>query len=83
MAKTNTAVQLQAIFIEHFHIPPEQFDWEQPLEQLHQDFKILSYLVYLEQLIQQQLAIKIPIIENISTGFHTPKDILALINKEL
>lgn len=83
MAKANTAAQLQSLFIEYFQISPEQFDWEQPLEQLHQDFKILSYLVYLEQLIQQHLGVKIPMIENISTGFHTPKDILALINRML
>lgn len=83
MTKENTAQKVQAIFIEHFNISPERFDWEQPLEVLHQDFKILSYLVFLEQLIQQHFEISIPIIENISTSFHTPKDVLFLINSKI
>lgn len=79
----HTAQKVQHIFIEHFNISAEQFDWEQPLEALQKDFKILSYLVFLEQLVQQHFELNIPLIENISTAFHTPKDILALINKEL
>lgn len=79
----HTAQQVQNIFIIHFDIEPEQFSWEKPLEVLQKDFKILSYLVFLEQLIHQHFELNIPLIENISTAFHTPKDILNLINKEL
>lgn len=83
MNQKSTAQKVQYIFIEHFDVKPEKFSWEQPLEALQENFKILSYLVFLEQLIHQQFKVSTPLIENISTAFHTPKDILNLINKEL
>ena len=83
MARETISKQLQLIFVEHFNIPLEQFDWELPLEALNHDFKMLSYLMFLEQLLEQHFAKKIPLMENISTAFHTPKDVLLLINNEL
>ena len=83
MTREKTAEKVQAIFTEYFDIPVEHFDWEQPLEALHANFEILSHLVLLEQLIQKNFGMHIPIIENISTAFHTPKDVLELIIREL
>lgn len=75
--------KLHEIFTNNFDIQSEEFGWKKPLELINEDFKILSYLVFLEQLIQEDFEISIPIIENISTSFHTPNDILLLIIKEL
>jgi len=83
LAHKKVADTVQSIFIQHFHIAPEHFDWEKPLEELHVDFKILANLVYLEQLIEKEFVEKIPLLENISTAFHTPKDIVELIINEL
>ena len=83
MTRKDTAERVQAIFINHFDIAPDQFDWNQSLEALNEDFKILSYLVFLEQLIQKDFNIDAPIIENISAAFHTPNDVLSLIVNEL
>ncbi len=74
---------VKSIFTEHFHIQHDQFSWEQPLESLQKDFKILSYLVFLEQLLDKSFKKKIPLIENISTAFHTPRDVVELIMREL
>ena len=83
MSREDASKKVQNIFTTHFNIAPDHFDWEKPLESIHEDFKILSYLVFLEQLIQDDFDIDIPIIENISTSFHTPNDILSLIVNEL
>ena len=74
------ATIVQSILIQHFKIPPKQFSWETPLEILHKDFKILSYLVFLEQLLFQQFGQQIPLLENFSTAFHTPRDLVRLIS---
>lgn len=83
MTNENAAKKLQHIFIDHFNIKPDKFNWDVPIEELNKDFKILSYLVFLEQLIQKDFDNDIPIIENISTTFHSPKDILKLIINKL
>ena len=76
------ATLVQSILIQHFKIQPEQFSWETPLEALQKDFKLLSYLVFLEQLLYQQFGHQIPLLENFSTTFHTPRDIVKLIINE-
>lgn len=83
MTREDTAQKVQSVFINHFDIAPDKFDWNQSLEALNEDFKILSYLVFLEQLIKNDFETEVPIIENISTAFHTPNDVLALIVNEL
>lgn len=83
MTQVEIANVVQALLIQHFHIPADQFCWEQPLEVLHEDFKLLGYLVFLEQLLQQQFGKKIPLLENCSTAIHTPEDVVNLIIKEL
>lgn len=74
---------VQSIFIQHFNIKPEQFDIEKPLEVLHEDFKILSNLVVLEQILNKKFKIHIHLLKHISPVFHTPKDIINLIQKKL
>ena len=82
MEDKNSA-RLHKILLDNFNIHPAHFSWELPLNDLHPNFKILSYLVFLEQLLQKELDMNIPLIENINTAFHTPKDVLNLINNEL
>lgn len=53
------------------------------MEVLHEDFKLLGYLVFLEQLLHQQFGKKIPLLENCSTAIHTAEDIVNLIIREL
>ncbi|GAB5554770.1 MAG: hypothetical protein Sapg2KO_43610 [Saprospiraceae bacterium] len=83
MTRAAITSKLRAIFTQYFHISSEAFNWETPLETLQEDFKILSYSVYLEQLLFEQFGAEIPIIENISTAIHTPNDVLVLIINEL
>lgn len=73
---------LQSIFIAHFNIDSGRFDWEQTLERLDEQFKLLGNLVFLEQLLQNEFQKEIPLLENISTAFHTPKDVLEIVMKE-
>lgn len=81
--EAEVAEKFKRLLIHYFNIEPNQFSWEKPLEALQKDFKILGYLVFLEQLIHQQFNEKIPIMENVSTAFHTPKDILSMIMREI
>ena len=81
MTGQRIAEVIQAVLIQHFNIQPEDFDWNQPLEKLDVNFKILGHLVYLEQLLEKELGTKIPLLENIGTAVHTPNDILELIEK--
>lgn len=83
MTQAEVAAAVQAILIQHFNIQADEFSWEKPLEALHEDFKILGYLVFLEQLLHQRFGKKIPLLENCSTAIHTPEDIVNLIIKEL
>ncbi|MCB0566444.1 MAG: hypothetical protein KDD01_18905 [Phaeodactylibacter sp.] len=83
MTQAEVAAAVRTILIQHFHIQAEQFSWELPLEALHEDFKILGYLVFLEQLLHQRFGKKIPLLENCSTAFHTAQDIVKLTMNEL
>jgi hypothetical protein len=83
MTPEEVASTVQSLLTQHFNIPASQFSWDKPLEVLHKDFKILGYLVFLEQLINKRFGKKIPLLENISTTFHTPKDLVQLILNEL
>lgn len=76
-----TAGLLQAIFRENFGIGPGRFNWDLPLEDLDVRFKVLGNLVFLEQLLQKEFQKEIPLLENICTAFHTPGDILELIEE--
>ena len=83
MTPEEVATTVQSILTQYFKIPPDQFSWEQPLEILQKDFKSLGYLVFLEQLLHKQFGKKIPLLENISTTFHTPRDLVQLVLNEL
>ncbi|GAL66788.1 hypothetical protein JCM19301_1332 [Jejuia pallidilutea] len=76
-------VPVKQIFVNHFSIKESQFNWHLPLDQLDADFKTLSFLVYLEQLINSKFKTKVSIIEKINASVHTPKDIVHLIEKEV
>ncbi|WP_157208799.1 hypothetical protein [Mariniflexile maritimum] len=71
------------MFVNNFNIEESQFSWDVPLEQLDTDFKTLSYLVYLEQLINSEFGTTVSIIEKINSSVHTPKDIINLITREI
>ncbi len=83
MDRQKVATIVQEVLIQHFHIQPEHFDWEQPLERLDGDFKVLGNLVYLEQLLEREFEVDVPLMENISATFHTPDDLINLIMNEL
>lgn len=83
MTNKQVADIVQNILIQHFHIKADQLDMEQPLELLHADFNLLSNLVTLEQLLEKAFNKNIPLLEHISSAFHTPKDIVLLIVREL
>ncbi len=85
MGSTNKQIaeKVQSLLIRHFDIRVDCFDFEQPLEVLQKDFKLLDALVLLEQLIKKEFKKDIPLLEQINTAFHTPKDIVELIMKEL
>lgn len=74
---------LQTIFSENFQVDSLNFDVNKSLEELDSDFKILSYLLFLEQLLSRQFNTKIALLENISSEIHTPKDIIHLIKRSI
>lgn len=69
---------IASILKNNFSIQPNHFDWNIPLDALDKKFEILSYLIFLEQLLQDKFSKKIPLLENINTALHTPNDILQL-----
>ncbi len=77
--RNNKADIVHSLLTEHFNIDARHFDWERPLEQLDEQFKLLGNLVFLEQLLQKEFQQDIHLLENISTAYHTPRDILELI----
>lgn len=79
MEQSDIATAVKAILIHHFNIPVDQFSWDKPLDDLQANFKLLGYLVFLEQLLGQEFGKKIPLLENCSTAIHTPKDVVNLI----
>lgn len=66
-----------------FLIPRENFSWDTPLEVLQPEFKALNRLVLLEQKLREKFDSPIPLLENISTTFHTPMDINKLVQQTL
>jgi hypothetical protein len=77
--KVSEAVRI--ILIQHFNILDRSFSWEQPLDELQEDFKILDYLIFLERLLQSKFKKEFSLLENISTAIHSPGDIVNLIMK--
>ena len=84
MGQQEISNAVRSIFTERFGISPDVFDWDRPLEELDERFKLLSNLVFLEQLLQEEFQKEVPVLENICTAFHTPAGILELVaNNEL
>ncbi|MEZ4848475.1 MAG: hypothetical protein R3B93_07630 [Bacteroidia bacterium] len=83
MQKEEVSNIVRILLIQHFDIHPDVFSWEKTLEELQADFKILSYLLFLEQLLQKQFGTKVGVLEVISTAFHTPQDVVDLILREV
>lgn len=83
MTQQEISQAVRSILTQHFNIPPDRFSWDVSLETLQEDFKTLSQLMYLEQLLQQRFGNKIRLLENISTVFHTPEDVVLLVAREL
>ena len=48
MVTTNEkqAGRIKSVFVNHFNIDSEQFDWEKSLEELDGQFKILGNLIF-------------------------------------
>ena len=74
---------IKNLLVEQFYISKHKFKWDLPLHTLNPDFKLLSKLVNLENLLSQRLNTMIPLIENISAEFNTPRDIVNLVQKAL
>ena len=79
MTETVIHTKLQNILVANFNIEENGLIWEQSLVELHPNFKILEYLVFLEQLLNKEFRCKIPLLENISPEIHTPNHIVSLI----
>ncbi|MEZ4848472.1 MAG: hypothetical protein R3B93_07615 [Bacteroidia bacterium] len=83
MQKEEVDSIVRILLIQHFDIPSDAFSWKKTLEELHTNFKILSYLLFLEQLLQKQFGTKFQIIEHISAASHMPEDVMVLVMREL
>lgn len=83
MSTEDIHVSVKQLFVIHFNIKMAHFNWNTPLDQLDGDFKILSYLLFLEQLLQSEFKTKIKILEKINTSVHTPFDIINLVENHL
>jgi len=79
MPKVEVRHTLNSILIDHFEVDSRLLETNRPLEELHENFKILGYLMFLEQLINKEYDMKIPLLESISASIHTPEDIVELI----
>jgi hypothetical protein len=83
MQKDEVRNTLKKILIDHFLVDSKLLKEEKPLDRLHDNFRILGYLIFLEQLINKEYNAKIPLLESVSAAIHTPEDIVLLIIKEL
>lgn len=72
---------IKSILIETLQIEPAQFDWVTPLQQFNQNFKVLGFLIDLEDALKTKFKQDIQLIEQISPAIHTPEDIVQLILK--
>ncbi|APY08791.1 hypothetical protein BWZ20_10980 [Winogradskyella sp. J14-2] len=83
MSQQEIQIVLQHIFVSNFNIGASKFSWDVPLEQLDEDFKTLSFLIFLEQLVNTEFKIRASILEQINVSVHTPSDINNLILRNL
>jgi len=81
MLKQDSLSIVKGILIEQFDIAERDFHWDIPLQLLNEDFELLSVLSNFEKSLSTKVNIKIPMVENISATFHTPTDIVNLLDK--
>jgi hypothetical protein len=83
MSGTNVPHKVQSLLIDNFNIAPQEFNWDVSLETMDSDFKVLSYVLFLEQLINKEFNIKVLLLEKINVAIHTPNEIVRIITSEL
>ncbi|WP_099153875.1 hypothetical protein [Flavilitoribacter nigricans] len=79
MNRPEIAAAVQQIIMDHFKVSSKKFSWNDPLEMLNSDFRILGHLVYLEKLLAQHFGKPIHLIENIGAAHCTASDIVDII----
>lgn len=83
MNKQEIREKIKAILIEEYKVPKEDFKWDEKIEVLCEDFNLLGVFLDFEKILNQQFSQTIPLVENIDTSFHSPNDIVLLIEKLL
>jgi hypothetical protein len=83
MTNENVHDIVEVLLLNYFNITPQEFNWDVPLETMDSDFKILSYVLFLEQLINKEFNIKVLLLEKINVAIHTPNEIVKIITSEL
>ena len=83
MSSDNVHDKVEVLLLEHFNITPQELYWDVPLEIMDSDFKMLSYVLFLEQLINKEFNLKVLLLEKINVAVHTPNDIVKIITSEL
>ena len=74
---------LQTSLMELFNIPTSDIAWDEPLVLLHDDYKLLSGLLKLEEVLNEKLQTELMLVENISSYLHTPNDLLHLLLEKM
>jgi len=77
--ENENAQMLKAILLNDFNVSEAEFSWDKPIDEIKKDFVLISNLIYFEDLLAVAFKRKITLVEHISTNFHTPEDILKLI----
>ena len=83
MTRAEIEYDVLTILREHFNVNPDEIDTDAPLEVLSGNFRFLEYLVFLEQLLNRQFEIHLPLLEHINTEMHSLRNIVDLVLIEL
>lgn len=73
------AALIRSIFTEHFGIGSGGLDWDRPLEERDERFKLLGTWYSWSSCCRRNFKKKCPCSKIICTAFHTPADILELV----
>lgn len=83
MSDTVAHEVVKSLLIRHFNTSETTFSFTVPLEELDADFKVLNYLIYFEQLLNEAFTTKILLLESINAAVHTAGDISDLVETTL
>jgi len=83
LSEQQISIIVKDILIRHFGILPNNFNWDTTLDQLNNDFSIIGYLIDLEQKLYEEFNIQFSLHLFIEPSFHTPKDIVILVKKQI